>query len=52
VKERRKLPGGGRAARRGIIAKRVDSPYRRGRTSDWIKVKTAAGKEIDAERAK
>jgi bifunctional non-homologous end joining protein LigD len=36
----------------GIVAKRADSPYRRGRTSDWVKIKTPAGKEIDAERAK
>jgi bifunctional non-homologous end joining protein LigD len=35
-----------------IVAKRGDSPYRRGRTSDWVKIKTAAGKEVDAERAK
>jgi bifunctional non-homologous end joining protein LigD len=24
----------------GIVAKRADSPYRRGRTSDWVKIKT------------
>jgi ATP-dependent DNA ligase len=60
----RRLPGGiaGPGARRleaaselrveGIVAKRGDSPYRRGRTPDWLKIKTAAGKEIDAERAK
>jgi bifunctional non-homologous end joining protein LigD len=35
----------------GIVAKRADSPYRRGRTSDWVKIKTQAGKEIDAEWA-
>jgi bifunctional non-homologous end joining protein LigD len=35
-----------------IIAKRADSLYRRGRTADWVKIKTAAGMEIDAERAK
>lgn len=36
----------------GIVAKRAESPYRRGRTSDWLKIKTPAGKAIDAERAK
>jgi bifunctional non-homologous end joining protein LigD len=36
----------------GIVAKRADSPYRRGRTSDWVKIKTPAGNEIDEERAK
>jgi bifunctional non-homologous end joining protein LigD len=30
----------------GIVAKRSDSPYRRGRTSDWVKIRTLAGKEI------
>jgi ATP-dependent DNA ligase len=24
----------------GVVAKRADSPYRRGRTSDWVKIKT------------
>ena len=36
----------------GIVAKRADSPYRRGRTNDWIKIKTGAGRAIDEERAK
>ena len=36
----------------GIVAKRADSTYRRGRTSDWIKIKTPAGKAVDEERAK
>jgi bifunctional non-homologous end joining protein LigD len=36
----------------GILAKRADSLYRRGRTSDWLKIKTPAGKAIDEERAK
>ncbi len=35
----------------GIIAKRADSGYPRGRTSDWVKIKTAAGRAIDEERA-
>jgi bifunctional non-homologous end joining protein LigD len=36
----------------GIIAKKADSPYRRGRTHNWIKIKTAHGRHIDEERAK
>jgi ATP-dependent DNA ligase len=36
----------------GIVAKRVDSPYRRGRSGDWVKIKTGAGRAIDEERAK
>lgn len=28
----------------GIVAKRADVPYRRGRSSDWVKIKTAAGR--------
>ena len=36
----------------GIIAKKADSPYRRGRTDNWIKIKTAHGRHIDEERAK
>jgi bifunctional non-homologous end joining protein LigD len=35
----------------GIVAKRADSPYRRGRSHDWIKIKTAHGRAIDDERA-
>jgi len=27
----------------GIVAKRVDSPYRRGRSRDWLKIKTKHG---------
>ena len=36
----------------GIVAKRAETPYRRGRTGDWLKIKTPAGKAIDEERAK
>jgi bifunctional non-homologous end joining protein LigD len=36
----------------GIIAKKADSPYRRGRTPNWVKIKTAHGRHIDEERAK
>jgi ATP-dependent DNA ligase len=35
-----------------IIGKRADSPYVRGRTPNWVKVKTSAGRAIDEERAK
>jgi bifunctional non-homologous end joining protein LigD len=35
----------------GIVAKRADSPYRAGRSFDWIKIKTAAGRAIDEQRA-
>jgi ATP-dependent DNA ligase len=35
----------------GIIAKRVDSPYRPGeRSPDWIKLKTADWKSLHAAR--
>ena len=36
----------------GIVAKRADAPYRRGRSPDWLKIKTAAGRAIDEERSK
>jgi bifunctional non-homologous end joining protein LigD len=36
----------------GVIGKKADSPYLRGRTTNWIKVKTAHGRHIDEERAK
>lgn len=36
----------------GIVAKRADAPYRRGRSSDWVKIKTPAGRAIDEMRAK
>jgi bifunctional non-homologous end joining protein LigD len=36
----------------GIIAKKADSPYPRGRTPNWIKVKTSHGRHVDEERAK
>jgi hypothetical protein len=36
----------------GVIGKKAKSPYRRGRTLDWVKVKTAHGRNIDEERAK
>jgi bifunctional non-homologous end joining protein LigD len=36
----------------GIVAKRANAAYRRGRTGDWIKIKTGAGRAIDEERAK
>jgi len=36
----------------GIVAKPADSPYRKGRTSGWLKIKTPHGRLVDAERAK
>ena len=36
----------------GIIAKKADSPYQRGRTPNWVKIKTSAGLAIDEARAK
>jgi bifunctional non-homologous end joining protein LigD len=36
----------------GVIGKKADSPYLRGRTTNWVKVKTAHGRHIDEERAK
>jgi bifunctional non-homologous end joining protein LigD len=36
----------------GVIGKKADSPYRAGRTPNWVKVKTSHGRHIDEERAK
>jgi ATP-dependent DNA ligase len=36
----------------GVIGKKADSPYRAGRTTNWVKVKTSHGRHIDEERAK
>jgi bifunctional non-homologous end joining protein LigD len=37
----------------GIVGKRADAPYPRGsRSRDWVKIKTAHGRHVDAERAK
>lgn len=36
----------------GVIGKKVDSRYLRGRTVNWVKVKTAHGRHADEERAK
>jgi hypothetical protein len=36
----------------GQRSKRADAPYRRGRSSDWVKIKTPAGRAIDEMRAK
>jgi bifunctional non-homologous end joining protein LigD len=36
----------------GIIAKKADSAYRRGRTPNWVKIKTVHGRHVDEERAK
>jgi len=34
----------------GAMAKRCDSVYRAGKTRDWLKIKTAIGKEREAKR--
>jgi bifunctional non-homologous end joining protein LigD len=36
----------------GVVAKRADSPYKAGRSPDWIKIKTSVGRAIDEQRAK
>src|SRR4051812_47550725 len=36
----------------GIIGKKADSPYRPGRTPNWIKIKTSHGRHVDEERAR
>jgi hypothetical protein len=36
----------------GVLAKRADLPYRRGRSGYWIKIKTGSGRASDEERAK
>jgi ATP-dependent DNA ligase len=36
----------------GVIGKKGDSPYRAGRTTNWVKIKTSHGRHIDEERAK
>ena len=36
----------------GIVAKHGGAPYRRGRASGWLKIKTSTGRAIDEERAK
>ena len=36
----------------GVIGKKANSLYQRGRTPNWVKVKTAHGRHIDEERAK
>ena len=34
----------------GIVSKRLDRPYRSGRTTDWIKVKCASWREANTWR--
>ena len=36
----------------GIVAKKALAPYRRGKTGDWVKVKTTAGKALVTDRGK
>ena len=35
----------------GVIGKKADSPYRAGRTPNWVKVKTVHGRHIDEDGA-
>jgi bifunctional non-homologous end joining protein LigD len=34
----------------GIVAKRADSPYKAGKSKDWLKIKTPAGKAMEDHR--
>lgn len=34
----------------GVMAKRCDSTYRAGKSRDWLKIKTAIGKDREAKR--
>ena len=34
----------------GVVSKRQSTPYRSGERGDWVKVKTAAGREPNRER--
>src|SRR5688572_9598998 len=36
----------------GVIGNRADSPYRAGRTLNWVKVKTAHGRHVVRPRAR
>jgi bifunctional non-homologous end joining protein LigD len=36
----------------GIVAKKANAHYRRGKTGDWIKIKTTAGKALIEDRGK
>ncbi|HKV53080.1 MAG TPA: hypothetical protein VJN94_00425, partial [Candidatus Binataceae bacterium] len=35
----------------GIVAKRADSPYKAGRSKDWLKIRTPHGRDVQAERS-
>ncbi len=35
----------------GIVAKRADSPYKAGRSKDWVKIRTPHGRDMQAERS-
>jgi len=34
----------------GIVSKRIDSPYRSGASTDWVKVKSTAWREANKDR--
>jgi bifunctional non-homologous end joining protein LigD len=35
----------------GIVAKRTDAPYKAGRSSDWLKIRTPAGRHAQTKRS-
>ena len=35
----------------GVVAKRADSPYKAGRSKDWLKIRTPHGRDVQAERS-
>jgi ATP-dependent DNA ligase len=35
----------------GIVAKREDSPYRAGRSRNWIKIRTPHGQHVQEQRS-
>ena len=35
----------------GILAKRADAPYEAGRSSDWLKIRTPHGRDVQIERS-
>ncbi len=35
----------------GIVAKRAESPYKAGRSKDWLKIRTPHGRDVQAERS-
>lgn len=46
------LAAGEKTGLEGIVSKRRDSPYRSGRTNDWLKVKTKSWRQANRDRFK